>query len=154
MCHNSRFSRDYDFCIRASSEISRKFFQSLRFVCNHSHVGSRRALCDFGRKSKIRKFELYAHICQKLTIIGHNSRLSRDFRIFGMRAEAIFQYLRFVCNRAHVRSHRAPCDFGRKSKIQKYKLYADICQKSTTIGHNSRLSRDFRIFGMRASYEI
>jgi len=68
MCHNSRFSKDSDFCIRASSEISRKVFQSLRFVCNHSHVGSCRALCDFGRTSKIRKIQLYAHICQKSTI--------------------------------------------------------------------------------------
>ena len=70
--------------------------------------------------------------------IIHDFREIFEFLVWElhMRSEAIFQYLRFVCNRAHVRSHRAPCDLGRKSKIRKRQLCVHMCQKS-------RFLRDF-----------
>ena len=66
--HNCVIIRDFweilIYGIKASSEISRKYFNNLRFVCNRAHVRSRRAPCVFGRKSEFVKHELYGDFCQ------------------------------------------------------------------------------------------
>ena len=51
---NRDFSEILIFGIRASCEISRKLFTSLRFICNRAHVRSRRAPREFGRRSDFR----------------------------------------------------------------------------------------------------
>jgi len=133
MCHKSRFREISNFWYQSFIWDLKKFFQSLRFVCNRAHERSHRAPCDFGRKSKIWKYQLFVYISPKFIPMCQKSRFSRvsDFQYesFIWDLKKFFKSLRFVCNRAHGRSHRAPCDFDRKSKIRKYQLFVHICPK-------------------------
>jgi len=63
----------------------------------------------------------------------------REILIFGIEASCeisrkFLTSLRFFCNRAHVRSHRAPWEFGRKLDFRKDQLCGYICQKSSLNG--------------------
>jgi len=52
------------FGMRASSEISRKIFNGLRFVCNRAHVRFRTAPCDFGKNNNVKTIEFMRYFAK------------------------------------------------------------------------------------------
>jgi len=109
-------------------------------------VRSCRALCDFDRKSEKSKISI---IRSYLAEIDHNMP---QFTVFGgfldfwnesfiWDLNKFFQRLRFVCNRAYVRSCRALCDFDRKSEKSKISIIRSYLAK---IYHNML---QFMVFG-------
>jgi hypothetical protein len=131
ICHNSQFSGDFSiFGMRASSEISTNFFKNSDLFATELMWDPAEHCVILTENLKNRKFQLYAHIWQKSTIICYNSRFSGDFDFwyesFIWDHKKFFQSLRFVCNRTHVRSRRALCDFDRKSEKSKNINYVSI----------------------------
>ena len=105
------------------------------FVCNRAHVRSRRSPWEFCRKSDFRKYQLCGYICHKSSLNVSKIHDFREILIFGISASCeisrkFFTSLRFVCNRAHVISRRAPWESGRKSKSE-YINYMSIFIQNT-----------------------